>query len=566
MPPIRDDLARALAPHIATLTNDPEVALDIEARLLFVAENRAEALAQRPVRILTERTEFLITYGDSIRRDGQAPLMTLAEVLDATVGDVISDVHLLPIFPWTSDDGFAVIDYREVDPNLGTWDDVVAVGNGRGLALDFVVNHLSVSSPWFTGWLAGDPAYRDYFIGPSPDFDATQVVRPRTTPLVHEYPRPDGTVARAWTTFGPDQVDVNVANPAVLEEVTEVLLEYIARGADTVRLDAIGYLWKTSGTNCIHLPQTHAVIKIWRVLLDALAPGIRLLTETNVPHAENVSYFGNLEDEAHMVYQFALPPLVLHSFVSGSSQRLSAWARGLEALGPHATWFNFLASHDGVGLRPTAGLLSHEDREALAARAIESGGRASYANEPDGGSAVYELNVNYLDALVDGAERGDDHAVVARALAAHAIMLSMIGVPAIYVHSLFGSRGDVAGMEDSGIARRINREKLDADSLLAGLATDARRSGMLTGLVHMLRVRRGHSAFSPFSPQQVLDLGPEVVAIRRGTGTDALIAIVNVSHGSVSLPDVKGRDLLTEVVHDSLTLERDGVAWLVQVP
>jgi len=219
-----------------------------------------------------------------------------------------------------------------------------------------------------------------------------------------------------------------------------------------------------------------------------------------------------------------------------------------------------------VGLRPTAGLLSHEDREALAARAIESGGRASYANEPDGGSAVYELNVNYLDALVDGAERGDDHAVVARALAAHAIMLTMIGVPAIYVHSLFGSRGDVAGMEDSGIARRINREKLDADSLLAGLTTDARRSGMLTGLVHMLSMRRGHSAFSPFSPQQVLDLGPEVVAIRRGTGTDAVTVIVNVSHGSVSLPDVKGRDLLTEVVHDSLTLERDGVAWLVQVP
>jgi sucrose phosphorylase len=561
---MRDDLARAFAPHIASLTDDPVVAADIESRLLAVAQEHAKGLAERPVRALTERTGFLITYGDSIRRDGQAPLATLSEVLDATVGEALSDVHLLPIFPWTSDDGFAVVDYRLVDPGLGTWEDVAAVGRGRGLALDFVANHLSTSSPWFRGWLAGNPAYRNYFLCPPADFDASHVVRPRTTPLVHGYPRPDGTVASAWTTFGPDQVDVNVAEPAVFAELTDVLLEYVERGADTVRLDAIGYLWKTSGTSCIHLPQTHAVIKIWRVILDALAPGVLLLTETNVPHAQNVSYFGDLDDEAHMVYQFALPPLVLHSFVSGSSRRLSEWARGLEDLGPRATWFNFLASHDGVGLRPTAGLLTPEHREALAARAVESGGRASYADEPDGGRSVYELNVNYLDALVDGEERADPHTVVARGLAAHAIMLSMVGVPAIYVHSLFGSSGDVAGMEDSGIARRINREKLDADALLLALPTDARRGGMLGGLVHMLRVRRDHPAFSPFSPRQVLDLGDQVVAIRRGSGAGAITAIVNVSHASVELPGARGLDVLTGKIHDSLTLARDGVVWLVQ--
>ena len=264
---------------------------------------------------------------------------------------------------------------------------------------------MSSSSPWFHGWLARDPAFDGYFLEPGESFDVSHVVRPRTTPLVHEYVRPDGSAARAWTTFGPDQVDIDPSTPAVLLDLTDVLLGYLAHGATTVRLDAIGYLWKESGSTCIHLPQTHAIIRIWRVLVDALAPGTLLLTETNVPHADNITYFGDGSNEAHMVYQFALPPLVLHAFVTGQATALAAWASGIGPVSPTATWFNFLASHDGIGIRPTEGLLTDDDRTLLVERTLARGGRVSMARRPDGSEGVYELNTNYLDALVDPENR-----------------------------------------------------------------------------------------------------------------------------------------------------------------
>ena len=254
-------------------------------------------------------------------------------------------------------------------------------------------------------------------------------------------------------------------HPATLVELTDVLLGYLARGASAVRLDAIGFLWKESGTTCIHLPQTHAVIKLWRALADHVSPGARLLTETNVPHAENISYFGNGEDEAHLVYQFALPPLVLHSFVAGSTARLSAWAAGVGPVSSTATWFNFLASHDGIGLRATEGILDDDERAALVDRTRAHGGRVSMASRPDGTSSVYELNLSYLDALCTPEEAADAAILAAKALAAHSILFAFLGVPAIYLHSLVGSAPDHEGMEASRINRRINREVLDADRL-----------------------------------------------------------------------------------------------------
>ncbi len=565
MPGPDNDLATRIAKQVAVLHGDPAVRARLVEDLVALAESHRDAIAARDTAPLTASTSYLITYGDSFLRPGEAPLATLRTIADDVIGDAISTFHLLPMFPWTSDDGFAVVDYRAIYPALGTWDDIARLGEHHGLMFDFVANHVSASSPWFHGWLAGQGRYDGYFFSPDPDFDVSRVVRPRTTPLVHEYPCPDGTVTTAWTTFSADQVDVNAATPAALLDLTDVLLGYIAAGADTVRLDAIGFLWKESGTTCLHRPGTHAVIKIWRAILDEIAPGVRLLTETNVPHADNVTYFGNGSDEAHMVYQFALPPLVLHSFVAGDSTRLSGWAAGLEDLGSVATWFNFLASHDGIGLRPAKGLLTPAEQQALADRVVAHGGRASYATEPDGSRSVYELNVSYLDALLDPERGGDAEHAVTRALAAHAILLSMIGVPAIYYHSLFGSSHDIVGMESSGINRRINRKQLEADALLAELETSPRRRGIFTGLTRMLRVRASQPAFDPFSPQQVLDLGPAVFAVRRGVGPGSIVAVINVSGADAEVAGVRGTDLLTGALHQAgLTLPADGVVWLAQ--
>ena len=554
-------LAARISPYLELLYPDQHE--DVCRRLVAMAATYTERLRGRTVAPPTQRTACLIAYGDGIRRADETPLHTLAGFLHDHVGDLVSDVHLLPMFPWTSDDGFAVVDHRAVNAALGTWEDVADLAGEHDLMFDFVANHTSSSSPWFTGWLAGDPAYAGFYVERDAGFDVTHVTRPRTTPLFHAYPRPDGSQAWAWTTFGEDQVDVDVRHPATLVELTDVLLGYLARGASAVRLDAIGFLWKESGTTCLHLPQTHAVIKLWRALADHVAPGARLLTETNVPHEENISYFGDGDDEAHLVYQFALPPLVLHSFVAGSTARLSDWAEGVGPVSSTATWFNFLASHDGIGLRATEGILDDDERSALVDRTRAHGGRVSMASRPDGTSAVYELNLSYLDALCTPDEAGDPDVLAAKALAAHSILFAFLGVPAVYYHSLVGSSPDHEGMETSRINRRINREVLDADRLVADLAGDPRRHAVFTGLRHLLDVRRRHQAFSPFGTQQVEHLDDRVFAVRRGVGTpDELVCVTNVTGETVPLPAVTGRDVLTDSDVAPLTLGPWRYAWV----
>jgi sucrose phosphorylase len=558
---VSDQLAQRIAPYLELLYGDRHA--EVSERLVALASDYADRLSGRHLAGPTHRTACLITYGDGIRRHDETPLHTLAGFLHDHVGDVVSDVHLLPMFPWTSDDGFAVVDHRAVNPALGTWGDVADLADEHALMFDFVANHTSSSSAWFTGWLAGDPAYDGFYIERDPAFDVSRVVRPRTTPLFHPYPRSDGSTAWAWTTFGEDQVDVDVRNPATLLELTDVLLGYLARGASAIRLDAIGFLWKESGTTCIHLPQTHAVIKLWRALADHVAPGARLLTETNVPHEENISYFGNGEDEAHLVYQFALPPLVLHSFVAGSTVRLSDWAKGVGPVSSTATWFNFLASHDGIGLRATEGILDDAERAALVDRTRAHGGRVSMASRPDGSSTVYELNLSYLDALCTPDESHDPEIVAAKGLAAHSILFAFLGVPAVYYHSLVGSPPDHEGMVTSRINRRINREVLDADRLVAELEHNPRRRAVFAGMRHLLDVRRRHEAFSPFGTQQVEHLDDRVFALRRGLGTaDELLCVTNVTGGPVTLADVSGYDVLSDADVGPLTLGPWGYAWV----
>ena len=553
-------LADRLAPLVARLY--PERADEVTGQLLALAERHRDRLTRRTARPLDQRTAVLITYGDTVSRPGRAPLATLRELLDERVGDVVTDVHLLPMYPWTSDDGFGVVDHRRVDPALGTWDDVERLAERRTLWFDFVANHTSSSSPWFRGWLAGETDRAGFYLREDPAFDTSRVVRPRTTPLFSPFTRPDGSVVGAWTTFGPDQVDVDVRTPAVLLELTDVLLGYVGHGAGAVRLDAIGFLWKESGTTCLHLPQTHAVIQVWRALLDALAPGALLLTETNVPHAENVGYFGDGSDEAHLVYQFALPPLVLHAFVSGSAARLRDWAACIGPVSATATWFNFLASHDGIGLRPTEGILDDAERGALVDRVLAHGGRVGLSRGPDGSEKVYELNLTYLDALCTPAEAADPSVLVAKGLAAHAILLAVVGVPAVYVHSLLGTPPDLAGMAESGINRRVNRAALDAAVLAEELDTDPRRRGMFAGLRALLAVRRDQPALAPSATQETLDLDDRVFAVRRRGGGQILVCVTNVTAETVPLPTIAGVDVLTGRPVESLVLGPYGSAWV----
>jgi glucosylglycerate phosphorylase len=504
---------------------------------------------------VSEENVYLITYGDSIYEEGKPTLASLHTFLNEKVKGSVTDVHLLPMFPYTSDDGFSVVDYRQVDEKLGDWSNIEGLSQDYRLMFDFVANHISKSSEWFQGYLNGEERYQEYFVPKDASFDTSAVVRPRTSPLYHEYEGRDG-VKTAWTTFSEDQVDLNFRHYPVLEETTDILLEYASKGGTSIRLDAIGFIWKESGTTSIHLPQAHEIIKLWREVMDFFKPNTQIITETNVPHQENISYFGDGTDEANMVYQFSLPPLVLFSLTTHNGEKLTEWAKTIDTVSNTATYFNFLASHDGIGMRPTEGILTEDDKQLLVNKVKENGGRVSYKANSDGTQSVYELNVNYSAALVNQGEDTTEELEVKKMLAAHSILLSFVGVPAIYYHSLLGSHNDEAGVESSGINRRINREKLELGSILEELETDSRREGIFEGLQEMISIRQKESAFSPYAGQEVLELGGNVFGLKRfndDTGESILFVVnldaksveVNLPHSGVDL--VSGREV-SEVV------------------
>lgn len=341
----------------------------------------------------SEKDSVLITYGDQFQEPGIPPLRSLTEFLKGYIQDVISSVHILPFYPYSSDDGFSVIDFYQVDPNLGTWDEIADLGSDFQLMFDAVVNHISSQSEWFQGFKRGAKPYRDYFITVDPGTDLSQVVRPRALPLLTPVETSRG-LQHVWTTFSDDQIDLNYANPEVLIEMIEVLLFYVERGAEIIRLDAIAYLWKEIGTPCLHLPETHAVVKLMRVVMDAVAPSVQLVTETNVPHEDNISYFGELlpgtlrSDEAQMVYQFPLAPLILHTFHQANTRALTDWAASLSTPSPGTTFFNFIASHDGIGVNPARGILAEAEIQSLVERTKQHGGQVSYKTNPDRKSVV----------------------------------------------------------------------------------------------------------------------------------------------------------------------------------
>jgi sucrose phosphorylase len=287
-------------------------------------------------------------------------------------------------------------------------------------------------------------------------------------------------------------------------------------------------------------------VQLLRAVLDATAPRVLLSTEANVPHEDNVSYFGDGTNEAQAVYNFALPPLVLHAFHSGTASVLSRWAAGLQVPSERVTFLNFLASHDGIGLNPARGILSEHEIDALVAHTVAHGGLVSYKSNADGTRSPYELNINYFDALSNpqGEETLDTQ--VNRFIAAHAIMLSLVGVPGIYLHSLLGSRGWPAGVALTGENRTINRQKLLRAELEAELAWPASlRQRVFQRLAGLLRVRAGHPSFHPYGGQRVTACGEPVFALLRESrqGTERVLCLHNVS-GAVQGVEVRLRATL----------------------
>lgn len=477
----------------------------------------------------SEKTVTLITYGDSLRRDGETPLETLHNFLDDYAADLIDTVHILPFYPYSSDDGFSVIDYYAVNPALGSWDEIRALSRDYRLMFDGVINHMSAHSAWFAGFLADDPDYANLFMTEAPDTDLSAVVRPRTSPLLTPFTKANGHTVHVWTTFSADQIDLDFRAPSTFLRILDVLLYYVEQGAQVIRLDAIAFMWKIAGTNSLHLPQTHAVIKLYRAILDVYAPHVILITETNVPHAENISYLS--ADEAQLVYNFTLPPLLLHTLITGNALKLAEWINTLPAPTPRTTFFNFTASHDGIGVRPVEGILTPDELAHMIAHVEANGGRVSYRALPDGSKKPYELNITYVDAT--GAAGIDHETHIRRFLLTQAVMLALAGIPAVYIHSLLGSRNDLDGVERLGYNRAINRAKLDSDQVGAALEADESfRAKVFNAYSDLIETRCQDAAFHPLGSQRAFALNEgRVLGVERTSpdGTRRVLALFNVS-------------------------------------
>ncbi len=518
----------------------------------------------------------LITYADMVRTTDEKPLATLKRFLDKRLAGLIRTVHVLPFFPYSSDEGFSVIDYREVHHGFGSWKDIEALGERFDLMFDLVLNHVSRRSDWFRQFCNGILPASKYFIEADPETDLSAVTRPRASPLLTQVNTRDGE-KHVWTTFSEDQIDLDFSNPDVLFEFLDLLVFYIARGVRILRLDAIAYLWKKIGTSCIHLPETHEVVKLLRDVVELVAPRVLLLTETNVPNEENISYFGD-GDEAHMVYQFSLPPLLLHALHTGNARYLNEWAMSLPVLQPGTTFFNFTASHDGVGVRPLEGLIPDEEFAGLLAAVQKRGGHVSTKRNTDGSESPYELNISYFDALSSPGKRVNP-LDISRFLCSQTVALSLKGIPGIYFHSLMGTRNDYDGVERYGYPRAINRHRWDADALSKRLSQRARsKSRVFQQYTHLLRVRREEDAFHPDGLQSVLNLGPELFAVARVApdGGETIVAVHNLQAAEVRvarkdvsrLGDGTWHDLIADAPlpadADTLVFEPYQCVWLKQ--
>ncbi len=489
---------------------------------------------------LSHKDVILITYGDQVNRDHEASLQTLKEFLDSHLKGVINSVHILPFYPSSSDSGFSVVNYSAVDPHMGSWREIESIGADYRLMVDGVINHISQFSDWFKAFLASDRYFQDFFIEVDPTVDLSEVVRPRASPLLSEFVDNSGKIRNVWTTFSKDQVDLNYKNHRVLRNVLDALFYYIEKGATLIRLDAIAFVWKEIGTQCVHLPQTHELIQLIREVLHEVAPEVIIITETNVPHHENVSYFGSGDDEAQMVYNFALPPLLVHSVLHQNTKVLTSWAKTLTLPSDKVCFFNFTASHDGIGLRPVKGILSDEEIDYIVEKVKENGGLVSYRAESDGTQTPYELNCSYMDALTGPDE--DDRIRMKRMLLTQATVLAMPGVPGIYFHSLVGSRNYHDGVKHTGINRTINREKFNADWLENELSMQGSLAKMMfDSYKRLISIRINEDAFNPFGTFEFLDLDERVFAVDQKCCGDSerIIAIHNFSNEEVecTLPD-----------------------------
>ena len=526
-------LTQQIEHHLEFIYRDTEVDntgnLAAELIQLMRLEN-IEPIKNRYINHWDEKDSILICYGDSVLEPERQPLASLKSFLDSYSKDMIDGVHILPFYPFTTDDGFSVLDYSTVNPSLGDWDDIVAIADNYSLMADLVINHCSARSLWFDNFKKNRDPGRNFFFTASPEDDLSAVVRPRTNDLLREVETAEGT-QHVWCTFSHDQVDLNFKNPEVLKQFVSIIRQYLDNGVRIFRLDAVAFLWKEIGTNCLNLEQTHEVVRLLRSLIEQARPDAIIITETNIPNRENLAYFGNA-NEAHCIYNFSLPPLLVNTLVTGSCDHLKQWMMSMPPARNGTAYFNFIASHDGIGLRPAEGLLDEQEIDSLVSTMQQFGGLISWRNAENGNRKPYEINISLFDAL-QGTKDGADKNGLQRFLCAHAIMLALEGIPGIYIHSLVGTRNDYQRAENSGHNRAINRHQWDYKALQSELNDEtSTHYQVYHRLKSLFNIRSNQSAFHPNATQFTLHLGSQLFGFWRQSmdREQSIFCVSNISN------------------------------------
>ena len=550
----------------------------ISNQLLQILDNFSEKSAYEEIsdkERWNESHSVLITYADSIYKNGEPTLITLRDLLSNHFGSLSRVVHILPFLKSSSDGGFAVSSYDSLEEKFGDWNDLKSISKNHVLMADLVLNHVSSSHQWVQQFIKSqEPGISNVFL-PEQNLDWSNVVRPRSSSLFSQINTENG-LKQVWTTFGPDQIDLNWQNPKMVLEFLNLIISYVSNGIRWLRLDAVGFIWKESGTTCLHLPKAHSIVKILRILLNNLLDDGVLITETNVPQKENLSYLIP-DDEAHMAYNFPLPPLLLEAIITSRADILNSWIFDWPILPEDTTLFNFTASHDGVGLRALEGLMNEQRIKDLLINCEKRGGLVSHRRLSNGDDKPYELNISWWSAMEDSS-RDSNRFQFERFILTQLLVMALKGVPAFYLPALLASENDIKSFSMTGQRRDLNREKFKSDNLLSVLNNpESYANKNIKYLRNAMDVRSKLKQFHPCSEMECLSKGrSDIVVIKRGKGTKSVFAIHNMTENKINyqlndydLPEIIDNDLnmkdflaSTKYNWKNISLDPFQVIWL----
>ena len=459
----------------------------------------------------------------------------LRRLLDGPLNGAFGGVHVLPFFHPIdgADAGFDPIDHTEVDHRLGTWSDVAALAAQTDVMADVIVNHVSNRSPQFQDFDAhgAESRYAGLFLTFSrvfgsdareADLLALYLIRSALPFTAHRNAR--GEPLLLWTTFTSEQIDIDVNHPEGRRYLDGVLARFHAAGIRAIRLDAVGFAIKKAGTSCFMIPETFVFIE--DLTRRARALEMDVLVEVHGHHEEQIAIAGKVD----WVYDFALPPLVLHTLYTRNAAPLKRWID----IRPRNT-ITVLDTHDGIGLRDvgadesrgrTSALLPEHDIEALAQTMHE---RTRGESRQASGAAASNVDVHHINCtFYEALGRRDDEYFVARA-----IQCFLPGIPQIYYVGLLAGHNDMELLRRTGVGRDINRHYYSQVDLERNLERP-----IVMALLELLRFRNSHTAFAgTFS---VLPSAPDSLVLRWENADDWARLDVNLTRMHASITSGSG--------------------------